>query len=195
MQKKGRLKSCDRVWQRLKRYCKKYCSPLLCRGEPTLDGIPSEDVSLIIWSFLKVYREAKLTQSKEIIREHVEPLSGVTIREATSSLAKMSNDNFGWSPIHDQGDIQQNHMTFERDQLLPFDNVSPNKKIQRAITPELLYFLAYSAPLNIMNIQEDNAIDLIIGAYLFVNRLFDFTKTPSPGKRKSLFWEGSSSTK
>ena len=78
------------------------------------------------------------------------------------------------------------HKTFVRNNQLAFDNISPNKKIQRAITPELLRHLACVATLTVLNIQVDHAIDHIIRSYFFAIRSCKCTKTTSLGRTKMI---------
>lgn len=161
-----------------------------CIGEAYLDRVPPEDVSFIILSLFEVYREAKLTKSGEIVGEHAELLAGFNIRAAISSLAKTFYDSLGWIPFHDHRYIQRKHKMFVSDYLLAFDNMSPRKNIQRAISTELLHHLACAVSLTVLKVQVDHAIHLIIVTYFFSMRSCKLTKTTSPGRTKMINLRG-----
>lgn len=137
-------------------------------------------------TFLELYRESKFTQPGEIIGECKEPLAGVTIRQATLSLAKTFSNSFGWSPFHDKGDYNRRLTEDYNNLLKAYENVTPNMKLQKAITQDLLRCLAQSSPFSVTNDTKDHAIDLAIGLYFFAMRSCEYSKTPTPGKTKMI---------
>jgi len=61
-------------------------------------------------------------------------------------------------------------------------SISPARRYQKAITPELLRCMATATSDNVYNNDEDHAADLIIGAYFFAMRSCEFSSVREVGR-------------
>ena len=67
---------------------------------------------------------------------------------------------------------------------------SPNKKIQKALPPKLLRYMAMASSAGIVNEPVDHATDLIIGAFFFAMRACEYTWSSRKGKTKMVTMGG-----
>ena len=61
---------------------------------------------------------------------------------------------------------------------------SPNKKIQKALPPKLLRYMAMASSAGIVNEPVDHATDLIIKAFFFAMRACEYTWSSRKAKTK-----------
>ena len=66
------------------------------------------------------------------------------------------------------------------------ENISPNVKRQKAVTPQQLRYLETFSSGRVANNPEDHATDLIIGGYFFAMRSCEFSKATKGGKTKMI---------
>lgn len=66
------------------------------------------------------------------------------------------------------------------------ENISPNVKRQKAVTPQLLRYLETFSSGKITNDPEDHVTDLMIGGYFFAMQSYEFSKTKKKGKTKMI---------
>ena len=66
------------------------------------------------------------------------------------------------------------------------EHMSPNKKIQKAITLAFLRCMASLGATTIVDNAEDHAIYLLILAFFFAMRTFEIVKVSTPGRTKLL---------
>ena len=137
-----------------------------------------------------MYRKAKFATTGEFTGEREQAMAGTTVEEAARSLGKTMWDSYGFSAFHEKGDRGRPLRTELKDLLTAMKNVSPNKKIQKAITPDLLNCMAIYTGSTIDNDPEQHAADLIIGGFFFACRSCEFAKTPRPGVTVTIYLGG-----
>ena len=108
------------------------------------------------------------------------------MQEAVCSLAETHVNYFGESPFHRQGDRSRGLLPELERQLTAMEKASPNKRIQKAITPAFLRCLLYQSSSSVINDAEDHATNLIIFAFFFAMRSCKYVTASRPGQTKML---------
>ena len=174
----ARVESYDRIFRRWRAFCRDFFDG----QHPNLNGIPSDETDFIVRAFLEIYRGSGFAVTGEINGERQTAMAGSTIKEVVRSLGKTLWDNFKWSPFHKEGDRDKELTPNVTDLLSALESISPNKKIQKAMTPDLLRCMSHFTSSEVVNDPEDHAADLIIGGYFFAMRSCEFVKTPGQTK-------------
>ena len=66
------------------------------------------------------------------------------------------------------------------------EQLTPNKKVQKAITPDFLRCMSSLSSTLVINDAEDHAIDLIIFAFFFAMRSCEYVSASPPGRTKTI---------
>ena len=151
-----------------------------------MEVILADESRFYLRAFIEIYRVARFDQSGKITGKYRPALEGETVREAVRSLAKTHVDCFGKSPFHRQVDRSFGLFPELERQLSAMEKLSPNKKVQKAITPDFLRCMSSLSSMMVINDAEDHAIDLIIFAFFFAMRSCEFVTASPPGKTKTL---------
>lgn len=137
------------------------------------------------------YTENPSSPSQERLLENVGNRWRESLSKKPRSLwLRRSATILGGVPFTKKGDYSRELKQDYKDLLKAYDNATPNKKLQKAITPDLLRCMAQYASFLVINDAEDHAIDLVIGSCFFAMRSCKISKTPTPGKTKMITLSG-----
>jgi hypothetical protein len=73
-----------------------------------------------------------------------------------------------------------------REVLKGLEETSPNKKIQKAMTPKLLRYMVHMTATVVVNDPVDHATDLIVGAFFFAMRSCEYVWSSRKGRTKMI---------
>lgn len=148
---------------------------------------PLREVRLIVRVFFEIYREAKFdAKLGEVIGQHKEPMAGWTICKTATTLAMAFWDRYQWNPFHEGYQKGTKFCSNLNDVFKAMENISPNIKHQKAVTPQLLHYLETFSSRKVTNNPEDHATNLMIGGYFFAMRSCEFSKATKGGKTKMI---------
>ena len=171
----------DRVWRRWAYYCERfYLFP-----DPSLAGIYPREVRLIAQVFFKIYRESNFNaKSGEVVGKRAKPMVGRFICKTAGTLATMFQDRYQWHPFHEGYQKEATFWSNLNNVFKGKENISQRVKRQKAVTPQLLHYLASFSSRKIINNPEEHATDLMINKYFFLMRSCEFAKPAKKGKTK-----------
>ena len=160
MKCKARHEEYDRVWRRWAYYCEQF----LLLPDASLNRIPPREVRLIARVFFEIYRESRFNaKSGEVVGKRMKPMAGRFIQKTAGTLAKAFRDRYQWHPFHEWYQIEATFWSDLNNVFKGMENISPSVKRQKAVTPQLLRYLASFASKEIINDPEEHATDLMTG--------------------------------
>ena len=119
------------------------CKEFLLLPDSSLAGIPTREVRLIARVFFDIYSEADFEPKLgEVVGQHAEPMVGGTICKTATILATAFWDCYQWHPFHKGYQIGAKFWSNLNDFFKVMESISPNIKHQKAVTPQLLHYLA-----------------------------------------------------